>query len=303
MQIDPKVAMIVKIVLGLLTAVTNGTLVLTGILSPEAATKVVAICASLISVIGIFMSAFSSSAPGPLAPPDAPSVVAAEAAVTAKTAQAVADHTASIAAAHAAAPPAVPPVVALALMALIIGALALFDGGMTTAHADPLTFGLHGGKLSATPTTDATGAAATSPVTVGPLHELSDIFASDFAGASTLSVETSIKDGNGQACWAAFKPFGELLKAHREAFTGKLATDLEAQRLAVIMARQLCDNTACQTVFTEQAAGIQTLLQAVPVSVGVNFTPVNVFAQACAHVPNVALVAPAPVSTPAPTGN
>ena len=77
MQIDPKVAMIIKIVLGLLTAITTGSLSLTGVVSPATATLIVAVCSSLITIIGIFMSAFSSSAPGPAAPQDPPVVVAA----------------------------------------------------------------------------------------------------------------------------------------------------------------------------------------------------------------------------------
>lgn len=86
MQIDPKIAMIIKIVLGLLTTVTNGSLALSGILTPAEATQLTAVCSSLIVVIGIVMSAFSSSAPGPLAPADPPAVVAATAAEQAKKA-------------------------------------------------------------------------------------------------------------------------------------------------------------------------------------------------------------------------
>lgn len=77
MQIDPKVALWIKVILGLLTAVTNGSLAITGILTPAEATQITAVCSSLIVVIGIVMTAFSSSAPGPLAPPDPPGVVAA----------------------------------------------------------------------------------------------------------------------------------------------------------------------------------------------------------------------------------
>jgi len=136
----------------------------------------------------------------------------------------------------------------------------------------------------------------------GPLAALSDLFASDFAAAETLATSTSIKDGNGQACWTAFGPFGEVLKAHPNAFTGKLATDLEAQRLAVIAARRLCDNVACNTVFTELAAGVQSVVSSLPISVGVNATPINLFAQACSHVPTVQVVAPAAAPAPMPGG-
>jgi hypothetical protein len=135
----------------------------------------------------------------------------------------------------------------------------------------------------------------------GPLSDLADLFASDFAGAASLATETSIKDGNGQACWTAFGPFGELVKAHPHVFTGKLATDLEAQRLLVMNARKLCDNVACQTVFTEAATAISKVTSVLPVSINVNVTPVNLFAKACADVPNIAVVAPTVEPTPTPT--
>jgi hypothetical protein len=78
MQMDPKVAMIIKIVLGLATAVTSGTLSLTGLVSPQTNALIVAVCSSLIAILGIIMSAYSSSAPGPLAPPDPDVVVKAQ---------------------------------------------------------------------------------------------------------------------------------------------------------------------------------------------------------------------------------
>lgn len=77
MQLDPKTAMIIKIVLSLLTAISTGTLSLTGLVSPQTATLIIAIAGSGVAVLGIVMSAYSSSAPGPLAPPDAPVIVAA----------------------------------------------------------------------------------------------------------------------------------------------------------------------------------------------------------------------------------
>lgn len=77
MQLDPKTAMIIKIVLALLTAISTGTLSLTGIVSPQTATLIVAVAATLVTILGIVMSAYSSSTPGPLAPPDSLSVIAA----------------------------------------------------------------------------------------------------------------------------------------------------------------------------------------------------------------------------------
>lgn len=79
MQLDPKTAMIIKIVLALLAAVSTGTLSLAGVVSPQTATLMVAVAGTLVTILGIVMSAYSSSAPGPLALPDAPVVVAATA--------------------------------------------------------------------------------------------------------------------------------------------------------------------------------------------------------------------------------
>jgi hypothetical protein len=79
MQIDPKIAMIIKIIVGLLTAITSGSLSLSGIVSQQTATLIVAVCSSLLVIFGIVTSAYSSSAPGPLAPPDSPATVASTA--------------------------------------------------------------------------------------------------------------------------------------------------------------------------------------------------------------------------------
>ena len=77
MSIDPKLEIILKIVLTIANAVVNGTIVLTGVVSPQTATAVFAVCQVLVSVIGIVLTAFSSSKPGPLAPADPAVVVAA----------------------------------------------------------------------------------------------------------------------------------------------------------------------------------------------------------------------------------
>ncbi|MBV1707408.1 MAG: hypothetical protein KGQ37_09405 [Hyphomicrobiales bacterium] len=70
MSIDPKTAMIIKIVLALLTAVSTGTLSLAGLVSPAMATRIIAIAATGVTVLSIIMTAYSSTKPGPLAPPD-----------------------------------------------------------------------------------------------------------------------------------------------------------------------------------------------------------------------------------------
>ena len=110
MSIDPKVAMWIKIILALLTAISTGALSFTGIVSPAVVTQIVAFAGVAVTVLGIVMSAYSSSAPGPLAPPDPPAVIHAEAEVAAQTARAAADKAGAVAAAHAIPPPPIPPI-------------------------------------------------------------------------------------------------------------------------------------------------------------------------------------------------
>lgn len=78
MSLDPKIAMWLKIIYTILTAISSGTLVLTGLVSPAAGTQIVALAGTMGVLLGIVMSAYSSSAPGPLAPADPPVVVAAQ---------------------------------------------------------------------------------------------------------------------------------------------------------------------------------------------------------------------------------
>ena len=155
---------------------------------------------------------------------------------------------------------------------------------------------------SETPTPASANAAKVNAQ--GPLGDLADLFASDFDAAEKLATSTTIQDPNGAACWAAFKPMGEVLKAHPSILTGKLATDIEAKRLAVIAARNLCNNVACNVLFTEEANMAQGFVKNLPISVSVNVTPVNLFAQACAAIPTLQTAAsvPAPITTPV-TGN
>jgi len=181
----------------------------------------------------------------------------------------------------------------------VIGLMAIFAPPANSANIDrptasgPIIDPLHLG----TPTTTGSSSKTETENEDGPLSELSSLFASDFASAAKLATDTSIQDGNGQACWTAFGPFGELVKAHPHVFSGKLATDLEAQRLLVMDARKLCDNVACQTVFSEAANAVSKLTSNLPISVNVNITPINLFAKACNNVPNIAVVAPASSST------
>lgn len=77
MQVSPTIDLVLKIVLTVANGVVNGTLGLTGVLDPQQTAIAIAASQVVITVIGMFAAAYSSSAPGPLAPPDPPAVVAA----------------------------------------------------------------------------------------------------------------------------------------------------------------------------------------------------------------------------------
>lgn len=276
MQIDPKVSAWVMGIITVLSVITGfGAKGFPDYIPPGIALGIVQTAAIVLAIISGLATSFhlySSSQPGPLAPPD-PQIVKDATARASTFVKAIA--------------------LAFILSALLHAGSAFAGEKMLVAA-----------RSQSAPSDVVAPAADVAAVPQGgPLAALSDLFASDFAAAATLSTATSIKDGNGQACWTAFGPFGEVLKAHPNAFTGKLATDLEAQRLAVIAARRLCDNVACNTVFTELAAGVQSVVSSLPISVSVAATPINVFAQACSHVPTVQVVAPAALPPPTVLGN
>lgn len=85
MSIDPKIALWVKLVLTVLNLVANGGISIVGLVPPQTAVAIGWGCQFAITIIGGVMSAFSSSVPGPLAPPDAPVVQAATKLATAST--------------------------------------------------------------------------------------------------------------------------------------------------------------------------------------------------------------------------
>lgn len=122
-------------------------------------------------------------------------------------------------------------------------------------------------------------------------QDFSNFLNSDFAGAATLSTAIpSAQDGNGQACWTKMQNAGAIFKAHPVPLTLKLATDLEAERLLLITAAQLCAYDPCRAVFDDQATAVASL------GVGV---PVLSLTALCSKIPPIAVVAPA--STPAST--
>lgn len=78
MEISPKLAIWINVAVALLTLIASGGLSLSGIVSPATAGQIVTIAGTALAVINAVMHAFSSSVPGPLAPPDPPVVVEAQ---------------------------------------------------------------------------------------------------------------------------------------------------------------------------------------------------------------------------------
>ena len=74
LSIDPRIAVIINIVIALLTAITTGALNLAGVVPSGADTQISAWAAAILVVLSTIMHYFSSSVPGPGAPPDPPNV-------------------------------------------------------------------------------------------------------------------------------------------------------------------------------------------------------------------------------------
>lgn len=77
MQLSPKVAIWLNVILVLLTAISTGTLSFSGVVSPATATQIVAYAGVAVTVLNLVLHAYTNSTPGPLAPPDPPVVKAA----------------------------------------------------------------------------------------------------------------------------------------------------------------------------------------------------------------------------------
>ena len=183
-QISPNVQIVVGAIVAVLTLGSKGAIQLpVGI--PVSWGPIVGSWSTFIlqiySVIAPIMLAYTSSQPGPRAPPDSPAV---------KTLMAKENAAAKSAASF--------------VSALLIGFLALVALSLvapSTSWAAGTAEAKLGVPASPTPNINLTPSSTTSTaVDDGPLSDLADLFKSDFAEAAKLSTETSIKDGNGQAC-------------------------------------------------------------------------------------------------------
>ena len=87
MQIDPKTQMWIAAIVAVLTLGAHGTLALPMGIPPEAGAVLASwdnFILQIYAVVSPILLAYSSSKPGPLAPPDSPAVVAATAATAPK---------------------------------------------------------------------------------------------------------------------------------------------------------------------------------------------------------------------------
>jgi hypothetical protein len=128
-----------------------------------------------------------------------------------------------------------------------------------------------------------------------PFQDLAAFIGDDINGAVTLStVIPTLQDGNGQQCWMGMQEFSAVVNAHPVPITLKVATDLEALRLAMMAANNLCANPHCTQVFADLSNGIQQLAVGIGSSI-----PVPSLNAVCSKVPQIAVVAPI-AATPVP---
>lgn len=130
-----------------------------------------------------------------------------------------------------------------------------------------------------------------------PFQDLATFIGNDIDAAVALSTAIpALQDGNGQQCWMGMQQFAAVVNAHPVPLTLKVATDLEALRLSMMAANNLCANPHCTQVFADLSNGVQQL------AVGIGGAiPVPSLNAVCSKVPQIAVVAAAPVpATPVP---
>lgn len=338
-QINPNTAIALNIVLGVLSALSAPTIHSLGF---TADTSVILAWDGMVClVLNGVLHGYSSSTPGPLAPPDPPSVKAA-AVLAAKTAS------------------------ALVLLACLIGLGVL--GSPPTARADGLDVAQNGGLLGAAEnsfTGKKPGVAPKAPALTGnPAADLQNalhppsvsatpatngIVAQVVAGNKAMLAQLStsvdqlltlfgtgdaavteslqypaIQDGNGHDCAVAGRQFTQILHDHPLAVTGDFISDLENQRIIFSAANNVCNLNQCRTVFNELSAqvskvvssangaaggvvglipGVGTVGSAVGAA-GTAISTANPFTMVCGEITSIALVPPTvttPVAAPSPT--
>lgn len=161
------------------------------------------------------------------------------------------------------------------------------------AHAQPrLTGNPIKDIKTAVGQTAAAAATSTANALAQPFQDLANFIGEDNTQAVGLSTAIpSLQDGNGQQCWIAMQSFAAIFKAHPIPVTLKIASDIEALRLAEMAANKICGNSACTQVFADLTNTVQA---ASPVTV-----PIPSLNSLCSKVPQIAVVAPVTVTPPA----
>lgn len=202
--------------------------------------------------------------------------------------------------------PTVAPVASVAILA--IGLLGLLQPGAAYAQSNrvpvvrPFT---PTPSLTGNPITDihndieakkqAAVGGAVETFLAKPFKDLADFIGSDSDSAIALStVIPELQDGHGQQCWLATRQFGDVVKAHPIPLTLKAQTDLQALRLLMMAANNLCANVHCTQVFGDLANGIQQLA---PINASI---PIPSLHDLCSKVPQIAVIAPVSVPVPVP---
>lgn len=143
--------------------------------------------------------------------------------------------------------------------------------------------------------TEAAGNALVSAL-AKPFNDIADLINADTGDAVQLATQIpTLQDGNGQACWIQLQSFAAVIKAHPIPLTLKLASDIEALRLATMAVNQMCANTHCTQVFADLTNTIQS---AAPAPL-----PIPSLNSLCSKVPQIPVVPPtqtAATATPAP---
>ena len=123
----------------------------------------------------------------------------------------------------------------------------------------------------------------------------------DFGDAVTLSTSIpGLQDNVGNSCWQQFAPLQALVKVHPIPLTFKLATDIEALRLAAIGLNQVCANPNCGQMFVDASNAANAIAGTqIPVSLGSLCSKVPVIGTAAAAAPTTVTLPVGTTTAPA----
>jgi hypothetical protein len=128
----------------------------------------------------------------------------------------------------------------------------------------------------------------------------------DTADAIKLATAVpGLQDTVGAACWSSFDQLSQLLKLHPLPLTLKVATDIEAARLAVMALNQVCTNPNCGQLWTD-AENAAAALSVIPMPLSMTSLCAKIPAIGTSSAAATVPVQPAaaalgtPAATPAP---